>query len=175
MREPETTPIPEDVMKRAGKPIEERLWGNVQVTPAGCWEWMGPKDREGGYGSLRIGGRRFGKTLKAHRLAFMLHHGLSKIPYGLHVMHSCDNPPCINPAHLSLGTRSDNMRDAGAKGRNSTVGKSRLTHCVRGHELAGDNVYLTTEGHRRCRKCVRITENERRRRARTAILSGDPA
>lgn len=83
------------------------------MTP--CIEYPGCKDRQG-YG--KISRRREGKLrwFRAHRLAYEEAHG--PIPEGLVVMHACDNPPCINVEHLSLGTRADNVRDMVSKGRN---------------------------------------------------------
>lgn len=75
-----------------------------------CWEWKGPKN-SGGYGIAYCQGIH----LAAHRVAYMLAKG--DIPEGLIILHSCDNPPCCNPAHLRLGTFLDNSEDAINKGR----------------------------------------------------------
>jgi hypothetical protein len=75
--------------------------------PAACWPWTGSCTRHG-YGKLSA-------TEVAHRVAWELTNG--PIPSGLCVLHRCDNPPCCNPAHLFLGTRSDNVADMVAKGR----------------------------------------------------------
>ena len=80
------------------------------VTEAGCWEWVGSRTPKG-YGKVHFKGR----TKRAHRISYELAHG--PIPNGLTVCHTCDNPPCINPAHLFLGTNADNRRDMMAKGR----------------------------------------------------------
>lgn len=77
---------------------------------SGCIEAEGAPNNSG-YCSVWYEGRRMG----AHRAAYMEAHG--EIPEGLHVMHSCDNRRCINPDHLSAGTRSDNMQDCARKGR----------------------------------------------------------
>lgn len=77
----------------------------------GCWPWKGSKDGNG-YGKLKVGGGICGRS---HRLAYFLHHGVD--PGGHMVCHSCDNPPCCNPAHLWLGTNRDNQLDCEAKGR----------------------------------------------------------
>lgn len=79
------------------------------VTPGAdneCWEWSGTRHSDG-YGL--VGG------CYAHRISEQIHHG--PIGAGLHVLHSCDNPPCVNPAHLRTGTHSDNVRDAVERGR----------------------------------------------------------
>jgi hypothetical protein len=80
------------------------------VTETGCWEWNGAR-QSGGYGQLRDNG----KTVYAHRLAYELHAGES-VGHRV-VRHSCDNRPCVNPAHLELGSRQDNMDDMKARGR----------------------------------------------------------
>ena len=80
-----------------------------------CWEWTASKDRQGyGYFGFR------GKTWKSHRVSWVIHNG--EIPSGLLVCHKCDHPSCVNPAHLFLGTHTDNMRDAIKKGRNALLG-----------------------------------------------------
>lgn len=114
----------------AGKyqaPPQERFWRYVdRGGPNGCWSWIGAKCRKTGYGSLQIDGT----GRRAHRFSYELHHG--PIPDGMVVMHACDNPGCVNPAHLSLGTNQDNVDDKMAKGRHrgprgELSGSARLT------------------------------------------------
>lgn len=88
----------------------ERLAGRIKVTPSGCHEFTGTRNPNG-YGQLTI--QR--TVVRAHRVSWIANFG--PIPDGLSVLHRCDNPPCINPTHLFLGTQSDNIKDAYAKGR----------------------------------------------------------
>lgn len=84
---------------------------NARWTPepfSGCWLWTGAGSR---YGRTSF----FGVNDEAHRISYRLFRG--EIPDGLCVLHSCDTPPCVNPAHLWLGTFSDNRRDSIKKGR----------------------------------------------------------
>lgn len=87
-----------------------------------CWVWLGVKDREG-YGRVRRGG----KLTSAHREAYRISYG--GIPAGMHVLHTCDNPACVRPDHLKLGTHVDNMHDCTQKGRRPTGARNgRYTH-----------------------------------------------
>lgn len=82
------------------------------ISDAGCWEWNGSRNNQrGGYGQLNFRG----KIKMVHRLAYELWVG--PIPQGKIVCHSCDNPPCINPEHLFIGTHADNAQDKVKKGR----------------------------------------------------------
>lgn len=95
---------------RHGQPLATRLWSRVQRGD-GCWEYIGSKNPNG-YGQLNSG---TGGIVRAHRAAWEATQG--PIPAGACVCHTCDNPACVRPSHLFLGSRSDNMRDAVAKGR----------------------------------------------------------
>lgn len=125
-----------------------RFWERVAVgAPDECWEWKGSLVPSG-YGSVRSKGRVVG----AHRKAYEDAHG--PIPGGLLVRHTCDNPPCCNPAHLIVGTAADNARDRTVRGRHHTSGQ---THCAQGHLLSADNVYVRLDGRgRQCRTCGRV-------------------
>ena len=83
-----------------------------------CWIWTGCKKRFG-YGTMTIGSRKDGTraTIMTHRASYMVFKG--EIPKGMCVLHKCDNPSCVNPDHLWLGTRQDNVDDRERKGRNN--------------------------------------------------------
>lgn len=89
--------------------LMQRLMSKAEKTPSGCIEWRG--DTLNGYGRMRY----LGKRQFTHRLSWIAHHG--GIPQGICVLHRCDNPLCINPKHLFLGTRHDNNVDKTLKGR----------------------------------------------------------
>ena len=137
---------------RKTKPIESRFWEKVNKTES-CWVWVGSITGSG-YGFLHYGTKTERKPYRAHRLSWELHYGV--IPDGLWVLHKCDNRKCVNPDHLFIGDRSDNMRDCAEKGRVCTIGKSQLTHCKRGHEFTEENTIVNKYGHRRCKTCTVI-------------------
>lgn len=95
----------------SGVPLEKRFWSRVLKTDE-CWVWQGTVDRDG-YGHIKHNG----KNVRSHRVAYILQIG--EITDGLFVCHHCDNPACVRPDHLFLGTCSDNMKDCTRKGRNT--------------------------------------------------------
>jgi hypothetical protein len=128
------------------RPPVERFWPKVERRgPDECWPWVGARQQTG-YGILFKSSRPRRWHL-AHRLSWELHNG--PIPDGLHVLHRCDNPPCVNPAHLFLGTQADNNRDRDAKSRGGLAReggegnpRARLTWAIvdeiRGRHAAGE-------------------------------------
>jgi hypothetical protein len=107
--------------------VSRRFWANTKPTSDGCVVWLGEVHHIG-YGKA-YGWYLNGKEvrLRAHRLAWMLEYG--RIPNKLLVCHTCDNPLCVKPSHLFIGTDKDNNDDKGQKGRSkgNTMGGGRLT------------------------------------------------
>ena len=100
-------------------PLSERFCGKVEIGRLNeCWEWQAQINTYG-YGVVRADNQ---KAQGAHREAYRLHYG-DEIPEGMLIMHSCDNPACVNPLHLSIGTHKDNKADSCQKGRH-TFGNS---------------------------------------------------
>lgn len=107
-----------------------------------------------------------GKFVKVyqHRVAYEQAHG--QIPPGMVVMHSCDNPPCVNPDHLIIGTQSENVRDMYHKGRDANQNTAK-TVCTNGHPFTPENTYNrkrpgTDRTYRICRECYLSRQRERR-------------
>jgi hypothetical protein len=134
-----------------GRPITQegevaRFWESV-AKAEGCWEWTALLKRNG-YGSFY---RNRGVKVAAHRYSWELHHG--PVPDGLFVCHRCDNPKCVRPDHLFLGTHRDNMDDMWAKGRANRAGGSLPhTHCAKGHALTPENRSPSYSGCVTCRR-----------------------
>lgn len=135
----------------------KRFWDKVHKTET-CWEWSGQRTAQG-YGRIKIGLQ----PVVAHRWMWEQEYG--PIPDGTLVCHHCDNPPCVRPEHLFLGTHADNAHDRNYKGRDW---QSRITHCPQGHPYDESNTYLYPLGNRGCVECNRV-KCLRRYYARRAI------
>lgn len=139
--------------------VVERFINKVRTPDGeqGCWLWTGAIGSDG-YGRVR----RKGKTHSAHRYAYQLFKG--DVPQGLCVLHRCDNPACVNPTHLFLGTKKDNSEDMLSKGRH---GRSRphLTREdveeIRQRLAAGESKVSVARAYGMCRSTVQDIEGQR--------------
>jgi len=126
-----------------------RFWEKVDKRGTHeCWNWKASKNK--GYGACYIRG---GGLYPAPRVSYFFNHG--NLPDNMFVCHKCDNPPCVNPAHLFLGNHKDNAHDALRKGR--FTGQSKR-FCKHGHEFTPDNIYVrpSRPNQRRCIACLKL-------------------
>lgn len=147
------------------RPATERFWEKVDKasSPDGCWLWTGARSAfgHGHFQPVTTGPNR--SPVPAHRWSF--EELVGPVPSGAIVMHRCDNPPCVNPAHLRVGTQADNIRDCVSKGRHPNAEK---TMCIHGHPYTPENTYRRRNGKRYCRECQlkSILRVQKARRAR---------
>jgi hypothetical protein len=136
------------------RPAIERFLEKVKVSEvlfhngSPCWEWTGCKSKTTGYGQFKPDGRRGSKLSSPHRFSY--EHHVGPIPEGHEVDHLCNVRHCCNPLHLEAVTVQVNR-------------KRRVydeAHCKHGHEMTGDNLYLSPAGTRFCRKCRRNRVSE---------------
>jgi hypothetical protein len=131
-----------------GELTEVRFWSKVAKGPD-CWDWVGARTAPGWHGRFAVDGTRAGRTMvMAHRYSWELAYG--PIPAGLSVLHSCDNPGCVRPGHLMVGTQRANIGDASRKGRMKHV---IATQCKRGHLFEGNTYIHPSTKRRMCHTC----------------------
>lgn len=141
----------------------------------GCWNWTGSTNNKG-YGAFSYSKVKIG----AHRLSLILHKSEPENK-SLVAMHSCNNPGCVNPAHLSWGTQSENLKQMVESGR-QVLGEHLIRNleaeeCPRGHSLEGENLDPRdlSIGWRNCLACHRARSdvNNRRKRGLLRLDFGD--
>lgn len=137
-----------------------RFWAKVdRRSDDECWLWTGSRNARG-YGGF---GHR-GRTRKATHVSYEIATG-QPFPAGLMARHSCDNPSCVNPAHIQPGTNRENVADMVSRKRHHA---NRRSHCIHGHPLSGANLYVRKNGQRHCQQCKRDELVNRRARVRAA-------
>jgi hypothetical protein len=132
----------------------------IRINSEGCWVWRGTIDVNG-YGKIIINK----KQLIVSRVAYLIFNGIDLEHYYLDfdTRHfRCHNPSCVNPFHLKIGTRSDNMKDS-VRDKTWANQNSRKIICIRGHPL--NDTYINSRGERVCKRCntIRCTKYQRRK------------
>lgn len=122
-----------------GQNTSDRFWSKVDMNPHHCWEWLCLPNK-GGYGKFRYNG----VMRLAHRVAYELWYG--SFDESLIVRHKCDNPICVRPDHLEVGTLSDNTQDMVSRGRQW---QQKKTACKWGHDT-----WTMTKRGRKCTTCA---------------------
>lgn len=126
------------------------FWANTRQNKE-CWDWNGATFTDG-YGAVSWRG----VLRRAHRVAWEIANG--PIAKGLLVCHHCDNPKCVRPEHLFLGTIQDNTHDMIQKGR---AAWQSVVVCPKGHPYSPDNTYRSKQGKRYCKMCNRAASSRR--------------
>lgn len=128
-------------------PLKNRILKSIIVLENGCWNWK--LSLRNGYGRIDIKSKKY----SAHRVSYEEFKG-EKIPFGMEIDHKCKNKACVNPEHLEIVTRSENVK------------RSKPSKCPKGHEYTDENTYFNParNGFRQCKKCDRnrkkIKQNE---------------
>ncbi len=156
-----------DWLNRTPKERFDEKW--ILEPFSGCWLWTSELNWNG-YGAFSYKLRR----VTAHRMSWFLKHG-EMPPSSVDVCHKCDTRSCVNPDHLFLGTRKDNMQDSVSKGRRTyhygdgvdwsffrKTSNPIRSHCVHGHAFIGGNIYVSKDGVVSCKECRRLSARRRR-------------
>ena len=127
-----------------------------------CWPWTASKDKDG-YGRFQYPTDKGQVHIRAHRWTYDWFVG--PLVDGMVIMHSCDQPGCVNPRHLSQATALENNDDKVQKDRHAKIwgtplARLRQTHCHRGHPFDETNTRVMPKGHRRCKACERINARQ---------------
>jgi hypothetical protein len=147
--------------KRKRQAMPEHFRSMIEQSD-GCWLWSGSKDRDG-YGTYHVSR----VTQKAHRVSWELSFGA--VPDGLCVLHKCDNPCCVRPDHLFLGTQADNVKDMNQKGRSSgnvqipdeIVRQIKAMRASTGATFAKIGATFGISGSQACRICGGLSRKRR--------------
>ena len=139
------------------KPILDQVMSKVMYSDDGCWLWTGAKNTDG-YARISRGGRQ-GGVARAHRVVYEALVG--PVPDDLELDHLCRNRACVRPDHLEPVTHAENMKRGGEA-------RIRRTHCDKGHPYSSNNIYIGTDGRRRCRTCRRDYQRVRYLKKRIA-------
>lgn len=130
-----------------------RFYKKIETSTSGCMEWTASKYPDG-YGMVNVGGT----PRRAHRVSLVME-GFNLLDTDC-VCHKCDNPVCVNPQHLFIGSKKDNSQDMLKKDRHYSHGKTK-THCKNGHEFTDENTQLFNGGKfRYCKECKRVKSLE---------------
>lgn len=125
--------------------LPEKFRNKFVVLDNGCWQWQGAKNSHG-YGEITI--NKAG--LASHRVSY--EYLVGEISDGMTIDHLCRNRACVNPEHMEAVSIRENI----LRGVSPSAINARKTHCLKGHKLEGDNLYLRkTKFERRCRECYR--------------------
>lgn len=143
------------------QPLIKRFFSKVEMHLSGCWHWTGATCRAG-YGQLRVDK----KPKMATHVALELH-GFERVD-NAHALHSCDNPKCVNPAHLRWGSHVENLREMVARGRADLSGlelgrginRAPLKVCKWGHDRTAPGAVTRKFA---CRECLNLAKREKRK------------
>lgn len=140
--------------QRTPTPVVDRFAARIALTDDGCIEWLGATTGAG-YAQIKLTPSEGKRLVYVHRWSYEYHVG--PIPTGLEIDHLCHNTLCVNPAHLEAVTPRINF----LRSLNPAVANAQKTHCIRGHRLAGSNLYDSPEGWRVCRPCTHLRGRKR--------------